>query len=457
MDVRPRVSDPPRRSADVRHRFSCRPARTCRSLTLFRSCNLPAEVASQDLSRQRPQAAGPGTMTNCRRHLIDRATVRSPCSADRSTADACSRSLASLVLLPSPCPPAEGWKAGAAKQKITPSEPMWMAGYGVAQPSGDGLAQRPVGQGPGARRRRRDARGDRHARPGRHRPRPGRSDPARIASEVSACRASHVAICCSHTHSGPVVGHNLRTLHYDLVDDAQQQQIDRYAARAAGDDRRRGRPAPSTRLRRASFRAARARPRSPSIAATTRRPTRRSCGPPANWSARRTTTCRCCKITDAAGKLTAVLFGYACHATVLDGYDWSSDYPGFAQSELEAQHPGATALFFAGCGADQNPLPRRKVELARQYGHDLADRGRRGAHRTRWSPSTGNLQVGWTQDSARAGQSARRAKRSNRTRNRRTATSPRGPSWYLATARGRPADCRRPIPIRFKSGDWARS
>jgi hypothetical protein len=32
-----------------------------------------------------------------------------------------------------------------------------------------------------------------------------------------------------------------------------------------------------------------------------------------------------------------------------------------------------TALFWAGCGADQNPLPRRKVELAEQYGRQLAD------------------------------------------------------------------------------------
>lgn len=41
--------------------------------------------------------------------------------------------------------------------------------------------------------------------------------------------------------------------------------------------------------------------------------------------------------------------------------------------ELEKRYPGATALFFAGCGADQNPLPRRKVELAKQYGKRLAD------------------------------------------------------------------------------------
>jgi hypothetical protein len=77
-------------------------------------------------------------------------------------------------------------------------------------------------------------------------------------------------------------------------------------------------------------------------------------------------------VRDAKGELTAVLFGYACHATTLDGYQWSGDWPGAAQAELEEAHPGATALFFAGCGADQNPIPRRKVELVEQYGRDAA-------------------------------------------------------------------------------------
>ena len=67
-----------------------------------------------------------------------------------------------------------------------------------------------------------------------------------------------------------------------------------------------------------------------------------------------------------------MVFGYACHATTLDIYQWSGDYPGFAQIELESAHPGATAMFFAGCGGDQNPLPRRTIERAVQYGRELA-------------------------------------------------------------------------------------
>lgn len=71
--------------------------------------------------------------------------------------------------------------------------------------------------------------------------------------------------------------------------------------------------------------------------------------------------------------MKAILFNYACHATTLSFYQWNGDWPGFAQIELEKAFPGATALFVAGCGADQNPLPRRTVELAEKYGRDICE------------------------------------------------------------------------------------
>lgn len=78
------------------------------------------------------------------------------------------------------------------------------------------------------------------------------------------------------------------------------------------------------------------------------------------------------KVVNSKGDLKAIAFGYSCHPTVLNGYQFSGDYPGFAQIELEKAHPGATALFFQSAGADQNPLPRNTVPLARQYGKELA-------------------------------------------------------------------------------------
>lgn len=72
------------------------------------------------------------------------------------------------------------------------------------------------------------------------------------------------------------------------------------------------------------------------------------------------------------GELKAVLFGYACHNTVMDYYKWSGDYAGFAQLAIERSHTNATAMFFMGCGGDQNPLPRRQLALAERYGVMLA-------------------------------------------------------------------------------------
>lgn len=78
------------------------------------------------------------------------------------------------------------------------------------------------------------------------------------------------------------------------------------------------------------------------------------------------------KVVNEKNEITAVVFGYACHPTVLDHYYWSADYPGYAQEALEEKYQGAVAFFFQGAGGDQNPLPRRSLPLANQYGKTLA-------------------------------------------------------------------------------------
>ncbi|MDR2039399.1 MAG: neutral/alkaline non-lysosomal ceramidase N-terminal domain-containing protein [Bacteroidales bacterium] len=78
------------------------------------------------------------------------------------------------------------------------------------------------------------------------------------------------------------------------------------------------------------------------------------------------------KVVKKSGDIKAIIFGHACHPVVLTGYQWAGDYPGFAQLELEKLYPGTTALFFQGAGADQNPMPRRTIPLARQHGITLA-------------------------------------------------------------------------------------
>lgn len=78
------------------------------------------------------------------------------------------------------------------------------------------------------------------------------------------------------------------------------------------------------------------------------------------------------KITTSNGELKGILFGYACHNTTLSGQEINGDYAGFAQIELLKAHPGITAMFFIGCGADQNPQPRGTIELCKQHGKELA-------------------------------------------------------------------------------------
>ena len=80
-------------------------------------------------------------------------------------------------------------------------------------------------------------------------------------------------------------------------------------------------------------------------------------------------------VTAPDGKRIAVVFGYACHNTVLDPQDgrYCGDWAGFAQEQLEAEFPGATALFITGAAADQNAEPRYTVELSEGYGRQLAD------------------------------------------------------------------------------------
>jgi hypothetical protein len=71
----------------------------------------------------------------------------------------------------------------------------------------------------------------------------------------------------------------------------------------------------------------------------------------------------------------AIVFGYACHNTTIDPQDlrYCADWAGFAREQLQRLDDHATALFIAGCGADQNPEPRGTVELSKRYGVALAD------------------------------------------------------------------------------------
>jgi hypothetical protein len=79
------------------------------------------------------------------------------------------------------------------------------------------------------------------------------------------------------------------------------------------------------------------------------------------------------KITDANGDVRAIFTSYACHCTTLSWNSIHPDWAGIAQLRLQLAFPKAVALTAIGCGADQNPYPRREEDDVRRHGISLAE------------------------------------------------------------------------------------
>lgn len=276
--------------------------------------------------------------------------------------------IVALALICGESTEAAGWKAGIARSVITPKTPLWMAGYGGRTAPATGALQdlfvRVVAL--------EDARGNRGiivATDTLGIPRSMSDDIADRVKSRFGLERSQVALHASHTHCGPV----LRGALYDAypLDAEQIQKINAYSdglteeivstiGRALADLK----PATVTRgLGTADFAVNRRTNREPDVPAL--RAENRLFGPVDH-------TVPVLAIRGTDGTLRAVVFAYACHNTTLSFQQWCGDYAGFAQLDLESRHPDALALFCMGCGADQNPLPRRTVELAQSYGQRLS-------------------------------------------------------------------------------------
>ena len=265
---------------------------------------------------------------------------------------------------------AESWRAGAASSIITPKELLPMAGYASRDRPADGKVTELFSKAlvlESATQTKAvivslDLVGiDRELA----------NEVRQLIESKYSIAASHVLLCCSHTHSGPVVKRNLGPLHFYRLTAAQRLQVEIYAdtlrdtiVRTVGDALSRLEPCSVTwGIGQTDFAVNRRNNKE------TEGPTLRSQGRLVGPSDHDVPVL---VVRNDKGDLKSILFGYACHATVLSDYQWSGDYPGYAQMELESSHPGCVALFFAGCGADQNPIPRRTVELASHYGKQLA-------------------------------------------------------------------------------------
>jgi neutral ceramidase len=259
----------------------------------------------------------------------------------------------------------QSWKAGVARAVITPHEPMWMAGYASRDHESEGtlvdlwvkvLAIQDA-KGKRAVLITSDLLGYPHKL----------SEHIRNQIAVSyGLTRSQIILSCSHTHTGPVLDGAL----FDIypLDARQREVIKKYSAslekkvvELTGEALQNMVPAKIYAQNGViRFQVNRRNNIEAEINLVT------DLKGPNDYAV------PVLKVTDAEGKIMAVSFGYSCHATVLSFYQFSGDYPGFAQLEIEKLYPGTTAMFFQGAGADQNPLPRRTVPLAIQYGKELA-------------------------------------------------------------------------------------
>ena len=261
------------------------------------------------------------------------------------------------------------WRAGVARTKITPDGPYWMGGYANRTRPSEETLQDLYAKAIAID----DADGTRvvivttdllvitHEL--------GEAVRRRVLDKYKL-PASHLLLNCSHTHCGPELRLYRESLHnipaeyagkmhgyvrrleaqlVDLVGNAIARQVPAGLSFSQG---------------KASFAVNRRTNRAADV------PRLRSEGKlngPVDHSV------PVMKVTNSKGSMLAVLFGYACHNTVMSFYQTSGDYAGFAQQYIEEKHPEAVAMFVMGAGGDQNPEPRRKVEYLHHYGQVLAD------------------------------------------------------------------------------------
>jgi neutral ceramidase len=265
------------------------------------------------------------------------------------------------------------WQAGVARVNVTPTKSMWLSGYGARDRPAEGKltdlwAKALVLVDPDGKKAvlvTMDLIGI------------DRALSQRVCGAISkqlGIERGQIALCTSHTHTGPVVGENLRLMYF--YDAEQQRLIREYTANlekqlVAIVAEAAGKLQPVLlRYHETQVDFAVNRRNNPEAQVPELREQRKLAGPVDHHVPVLAVFAR----SDATMEHPlAVVFGYACHATVLSSYEWSGDWPGFAQEEIERRLSGTTAMFVAGCGGDQNPLPRRKVELAKKYGSEIAD------------------------------------------------------------------------------------
>ncbi|RLS29801.1 MAG: hypothetical protein DWH79_11870 [Planctomycetota bacterium] len=266
----------------------------------------------------------------------------------------------------------EQWMAGVAKVSITPTEPVWMAGYAARSGPSDGVLCDLHARGLVLA----DARSNRLVVVTLDLieiPQSLRDRITAMAAKSHGLDPTELLVNVSHTHGGPMV--SSKTIADWGIDPVWGRRAEAYVeflverinaviAVALANQ------APVT----LGHSAARC-----DVAMNRRLPTPEGVRLAPNPDGEVDHDVPVLRIMSAEGKLLAVVFGYACHNTALGPSRMlNGDYAGFALEKLEADHPEAVALFLMGCGGDQDPSPRRNDDDAVANGKALAAAVERG-------------------------------------------------------------------------------
>lgn len=263
-----------------------------------------------------------------------------------------------FLLLPLAAQPA--WRAGTAKVSITPTQPIWMAGFDSRTKPSEGVLRdlyaKALALDDGSGKIAVMLTIDLVAIS------PSIADPVVVRAAKLGIPRERLMLNVSHTHSGPGAGEEFVFRYKDRLAPEQIAVVRAYTkglieklSNVMEQSVRNLAPA------RLSFAQGLA-----GLAVNRRRVANRSWPGPVDQDV------PVLAVRGDGNDLRAIVFGYACHNTSLNNYQINGDWAGFTMEELEKEHPGAVAMFVQGAGADSNPLPRRTIELSMRHGATIA-------------------------------------------------------------------------------------
>jgi len=291
--------------------------------------------------------------------------------------------------------PSAGWKAGVARVDTTPTAPVRMAGYGSRTSPSQGVAHPLVAKALALA----DARGHQVVLVTCDIIGFRRSFTSRVADRVTAkygLPREDLVLFASHNHAGPALaeaagglagsptareGFEANVVYTRELEDKIVALVGKALARME--------PASlSYGVGRAHF------------ALNRREPTAKGIKLGKNPAGPTDESVPLLRVQNAGGHALAIVFGYACHNTTLrpNMMKVAADFAGYAQDRVEADSPGAVALFVTGCAGDADPHPFGTLAMAKEHGDELGEAVKFVLDHPTWLMSlTGPLRTAFTE------------------------------------------------------------